>query len=226
MALLEMLGLKKKNGASLRTMLPALHSFIDVAVKNGPKGSICFESAGAHAFHTSALPGMAPGQNVLFAYSNSSGRYRFNAAITAVDGKQATFAMPSRIETVAKFSGSKQRTMLRIDTATPCQWRYAPMGKIPTEWHKGVLSDISRTGASLATDRDLKIDVLLELSIPLKTVGDNVVLRAEVKRVDKIESSKKHNVGVRFVGNTPENDRAIMEFINRRQTDLRNRGLA
>jgi hypothetical protein len=226
MAILEMLGIKKKNSGNARVMLPAMHSFIDVAVKNGPRGSICFESAGTNTFQTSALPGMAPGQSVLFSYSNGSGRYRFTAAITAVDGKQATFAMPARIETVAKFSGTKQRTTLRVDTATPCQWRYPPVGKIPSEWHKGIVSDISRSGASLATDRDLKIDVLLELSVPLKTGGENVVLRAEVKRVDKIEASKKHSVGVRFVGATPETDRAIMDFINRRQTDLRNRGLA
>ena len=225
MAFLQMLGLKKKDSLSIRTMLPAIHSFIDIAVKNGPKGSVCFENSTTSSFVTTALPGMKAGQSATFTYSNTVGRFRFAASVTASDDKQATFAMPSRIETIQKFAGSKKRTNVRIDTTTACQWRYAPMGKIPTEWQKGSVSDISRAGASLTMDRELKIGTVVELKVPLKANGDSVDMRGEVRRADKIATSKKHSVGLRFAGLPPETDRAILEFINRRQTDLRNRGL-
>jgi c-di-GMP-binding flagellar brake protein YcgR len=221
-----MLGLKKAPSAKqLRDMLPAIHSFVDVAVKNGPKGSICFESAGAKTFLTSAIAGMSAGQTVNFLYSNAQGRYRFNATITATDGKQATFAMPGHIETVQKFAGSHQRTNVRMDTTVNMSWRYAPMGKIATEWQKATVSDISRTGCSLGTAVQIKVGSVLEVKLPLQANGGDVELRAEAMRVDAIGVTKRFSVGLKFVGSKPETERAIVEYINRRQTDLRGRGL-
>jgi c-di-GMP-binding flagellar brake protein YcgR len=226
MALLEMLGLKKAPSAKeLREMLPALHSFVDVAVKNGPKGSVCFENAGVKTFLTSAIAGFAPGQSVSFLYSNAHGRFRFTATITATDGKQATFAMPGRIETVQKFAGARKRTTARIDTTVAMKWRYAQVGKIATEWQKAFVSDISRTGCSLATDKVIKVGNMLELKLPLKPGGAEVDVRAEAMRVDTIEATKKFSIGLKFVAGQAEAERAVLEYINRRQTDLRGRGL-
>jgi c-di-GMP-binding flagellar brake protein YcgR len=221
------LGIFGKAGPSskqLREMLPSLHSFIDVAVRNGPKGSVCFENAGIKTFTTSALPGMAPGQQASFNYSNTGGKYRFNAAIKSVDDKQATFNMPGKIETVEKFGGSRKRTTVRIDTTVSIQWRYSSSSKIESEWQKGVLSDISRTGSSLATDREIKTGNVLELKIPLSAVAP-ILVRADARRVDKIENTSKYNVGLAFHPLKAGDERAIIEFINRRQVDLRNRGL-
>jgi hypothetical protein len=220
------LGLKKAaSPKEKRAMLPSLHSFVDVAVRNGPKGSVCFENTGATTFVTSVLPGMAPGQQAVFNYQNGNGKYRFSAAVKSVDAKQATYEIPGKIETVQKFAGSRKRTNVRIDTTVAVQWRYAPTGKLETEWQKGVLSDISRTGSSLAADREIKTGNIVELKIPLAANGDPVTTRADARRVDKIAGTQKYTIGLSFHPLKPETEKAIIEFINRRQVDLRSRGL-
>jgi c-di-GMP-binding flagellar brake protein YcgR len=225
MGFLGMFGIKAApSSKQLREMLPSLHSFVDVAVRNGPRGSVCFENAGTKTFTTSVLPGMSPGQQASFNYSNTGGKYRFSAAVKAVDDKQATFEMPGKIETVQKF-GSRKRTTVRIDTTVTIQWRYSSTGKIESEWQKGVLSDLSRTGSSLATDRVIKTGNIIELKIPLAQDGVPILVRADARRVDKIENTSKYNVGLAFHPLKAEAERAIIEFINRRQVDLRNRGL-
>lgn len=226
MGFLSFLGLKKApSPRQLREMLPSLHSFVDVAVRNGPKGSVCFENAGAKTFITSVLPGMNAGQQVSFSYQNTAGKYRFSTAVKAVDAKQATYDIPGKIETVQAFAGSRKRTNVRIDSAVNVQWRYASDSKIESEWQKGTLSDISRTGSSLATDKTVKSGNKIELKIPLSATGAPTVVRAEAKRVDKIEGTSKFNVGLSFSGLKPDAERAVVDFINRRQVDLRNRGL-
>ncbi len=226
MAFLQMLGLKKApSPKQMREMLPALHSFVDVAVRNGPKGSVCFENAGTKTFLTSAIDGMSPGQSVSFLYSNAQGRYRFTATITATDGKQATFAMPTRIETVQKFAGAHKRTTVRIDTTVAMSWRYAQVGKIASEWQKAFVSDISRSGCSLGTDKPIKVGNTLELKLPLRAGGGEVQIRAEAMRVDTIDAKNKYSVGLKFSSGQAEAERAVVDYINRRQTDLRGRGL-
>jgi c-di-GMP-binding flagellar brake protein YcgR len=226
MGFLSLLGFKKApSGKQLREMLPSLHSFVEVSVRNGPKGSVCFENSGSTTFVTSVLPGMSPGQQVSFNYQNTGGKYRFSTAVKAVDAKQATFVLPAKIETVQKFGGSRKRTNIRIDTTVTMQWRYHSDGKVQSEWQKGVLSDISRAGSSLSTDRVLKVGNLLELKIPLQAGSDPIVVRAEAKRIEKIEGTQKYNVGLSFLPLKAEAERAIIDFINRRQVDLRNRGL-
>ena len=226
MGFLSFFGIKKApSGKQIREMLPSLHSFVDVAVRNGPKGSVCFENSGAKTFITSMLPGMSPGQLVSFNYSNTGGKYRFSAAVKAVDAKQATFEIPGKIETVQKFGGSRKRSTVRIDTTVTVQWRYSSTGKIESEWQKGVLSDISRTGSSLTTDRTIKIGNIVEVKIPLSGDAPPTTVRADARRIDKIEGTAKFNVGLAFHPLKAEADRAIIDFINRRQTDLRNRGL-
>jgi c-di-GMP-binding flagellar brake protein YcgR len=226
MGFFSFLGLKKAPSAKeLRAMLPSLHSFIDVSVRNGPKGSVCMENSGLKTFSTSVLPGMKPGQQAIFAYQNANGKYRFTASVTSVDAKQATYEMPGKIETVQKFHAAAKRKTVRIDTTVAAQWRYAPTGKIESPWQKGTLSDISRTGSSLATDTAIKSGNILELSIQLAANGQPTIVRAEAKRVDKIEGRSNYTVGLAFHPLKPEAERAIVEFINRRQVDLRNRGL-
>jgi c-di-GMP-binding flagellar brake protein YcgR len=226
MGFFSFFGVKKAPSAKqVREMLPSLHSFVDASVRNGPKGSVCFENAGIKTFITSVLPGMSAGQQVSFSYQNASGKYRFSTAVKAVDSKQATYDIPGKIETVQKFGGSAKRTNVRIDTTVNVQWRYASDGKIESEWQKGVLSDISRAGSSLATDKTIKVGHHLELKMPLTPNGQPTLARADAKRVDKIANTSKFNVGLAFRTLKPEDERAVVDFINRRQVDLRNRGL-
>ncbi len=213
------------SGKQLRDMLPSLHSFVDVVVTNGPKGSVCVETTGTKSFSVRALPGMSTGQNARIAYENNTGKYRFTATITGVDGQVATFAVPARIETVQKFKVHK-RSNVRVDTTVAAQWRFTPAGKIETEWQKANVSDISRAGCSLTTDKPVKTGAKVDLKAPLLDGNRDVTLRAEVVRVGTIETSKKSNVGLKFIELTPERERAIVDFINRRQTTLRSRGLA
>jgi c-di-GMP-binding flagellar brake protein YcgR len=207
----------------MKAMLPSIHQFVDVAVKNGPKGSICFENAGAKTFLTSTIPGMSAGQQVIFNYQTASGKYRFTAAVKSIADKQATFELPAKIDTVQKFAGAKKRTNVRIDTTMQVQWRYAPAGKIETEWQKGTLSDLSRTGSSLAVEREVKTGTIVELKISLGS--ETVATRADARRVDKIAGKDRYTVGLAFHPLKPEAEKAIVEFINRRQVDLRSRGL-
>ena len=185
-----------------RGKLPSIHSFVEVAVRNGPNGSVCFEKTGPTTFVTSALPGMLPGQRASFNYQTTDGKYRFSAAVKAVDARQATFELPLKIETVQKFGGSQKRTTVRIDTTVAMQWRYSSAGRIQTEWHKGVLSDISRTGSSLASDREIKIGTVIELRMSLLPDGGSGVdqrrgsphrqHQGEVEVLDRLELRSAH----------------------------------
>jgi hypothetical protein len=60
----------------------------------------------------------------------------------------------------------------------------------------------------------------------LKPEGPPMTLLGEVMRHEKIKSSGKVSHGLRFQGLRPDEDQAIIEFINRRQAELRSRGLA
>lgn len=54
----------------------------------------------------------------------------------------------------------------------------------------------------------------------------HVWVAASAVRTSVIETSKKISLSLRFHGVRPDEDRAIMEFICKRQADRRDRGLA
>jgi c-di-GMP-binding flagellar brake protein YcgR len=134
--------------------------------------------------------------------------------------------MPVKIQTLsANGGGAQKRSSVRLDTTVPCSWRFAPQGKGSGEFYRGSLTDVSRTGASLVADRELKKTTMVEVKVVLSSASPPMVLLGEVMRVGKIEQSGKSSHGLRFHGVSPNDDKAIMEFINRRQADRRNRGL-
>ena len=141
-------------------------------------------------------------------------------------GSDAVFAIPERVETLQVFSAAKQRAAVRLDATVPAQWRFAPGGKGTGDYVRGSLTDISRSGASLIVDREVKKGTFVETRFAVSTAAAPLVLLGEVMRSSPIESSKKISLGLRFHGVKPEEDRAIMEFINKRQAERRNRGLA
>ena len=88
------------------------------------------------------------------------------------------------------------------------------------------MSDISRTGCSLATDKPIKVGNMLEIKARILANGGAVFVRAEAMRIEPIrgDEAPQRRAEVRGRGK-PDTDRAIVEFINRRQIDLRDRGL-
>jgi hypothetical protein len=225
---LHLLGIgRKPPAAQLKLKLPQVNSFVDVSIAGGgPRGSVCLESLSERNFTIGALAGTKLGDTGVFSYTNPVGRFRFSAKCLELKARTAVFAIPDRVETLQVFSGATQRTAVRIDTTLPAHWRYAPGGKGTGEYMRGSLTDISRSGASLTVDREVKKGGFIELRFAVGRAAVPLVLAAEVMRTSDIENTKRHSLGVRFQGVRPEDDRAIMDFINKRQAERRNRGLA
>jgi c-di-GMP-binding flagellar brake protein YcgR len=120
----------------------------------------------------------------------------------------------------------QQRAAVRLEVTVPGLWRDAPGGKAVGAYTRGSITDISRTGASLTVDREIKRGTQLEIKLSVSTSARPLVLLGEVMRSNPVEASGKSALGLRFLGITPEEDRTIMEFINKRQAERRSRGLA
>ncbi|GAC1659478.1 MAG: hypothetical protein NVS4B13_04360 [Candidatus Elarobacter sp.] len=226
--MLRLLGLGPKPlSPQFKLKLPAVNVFVDLTMTGGgPRGSVCVDSVGERSLSVSALPGTKEGATGVFTYSNVVGKFRFSAKCTGVERGAAVFALPERIETLQVFTGAHQRAAMRIDATVPAQWRFAPGGKGSGDYTRCSLTDISRSGASLIVDREVKKGTFLEMRFALSTAASPLALLGEVMRSSAIESSKKISLGLRFNAVKPEEDRAIMEFINKRQAERRSRGLA
>ena len=226
--MLRLLGFGPKAlSPQLKVKLPQVNGWIDVVMTGGgPRGTVCVESLGSRDMSVSAMTGMKPGNTGVFTYSNAIGKFRFSTKCQAVHGHAAQFALPERIETLQVFSGAQKRAAVRLDATLPAQWRFAPSGRGSGDYVRGSLTDLSRSGASLIVDREVKTGTFIEARFAVSTAATPLVLLGEIMRNSPIETSKKISLGVRFQGVKPEDDRAIMEFINKRQADRRSRGLA
>jgi hypothetical protein len=226
--MLRMFGLGRRPlSEQLKRRLPPVNAFVDLAMTSrGPRGSVCVETIDDRVIGVTLLPGIVAGATGVFNYQNAVGRFRFSAKCHSVNGMQAVFAIPDRVETVQIFSPERQRAAVRLDATVPAQWRYAPSGKGTGDYTRASLTDISRSGASLIVDRDVKKGTYVEARFGVSTATAPLVVLGEVMRSEKLDSSKKMSLGLRFHGLKPDEDRAIMEFINKRQAERRNRGLA
>jgi hypothetical protein len=227
-AVLRLLGIGPRLlSAQQKLKLPAENAFVDLALTGGgPRGSVCVEAMTERGLNVTRLPGTKAGSTGVFTYQNSVGRFRFSTKCLAVHQTHAVFAVPVRIETLQVFGGAQKRASVRLDATVPSQWRYAPGGKGSGEYVRASLTDISRSGASLIVDREVKKGTYVETRFSVSTSASPLVLLGEVMRTANIEATKKISLGLRFHGLKPEEDRAIMEFINKRQVERRNRGLA
>jgi hypothetical protein len=225
--MLGLFGLGRKPAPpQLKAKLPAVNSFVALVIAGGgPRGSVCVETIGERSLTVSTLPGVKSGGTGVFSYENSNGRFRFSARCLDVRSA-AVFALPERIETLQTFSGAQARAAVRLDATVPAHWRYAPGGRGSGDYVRASLTDISRSGASLIVDRDVKKGTIVEVKFAISTVAAPLVLSGEVMRSEGIEQTKKTSLGLRFQGVKPDEDRAIMEYINRRQAERRHRGLA
>jgi PilZ domain len=226
--MLRMLGIKPKGlSAEFRAKLPQLHSAVDMIVTGGgPRGAVTVDAIGEKGITVDALPGMRAGQAAVFSYQNAGGKFRFSAKCVAIKGHEATFALPQRVETIQIFAENHKRAAVRLDATVPGQWRFAAGGKGVGDWVRGSITDISRTGASLIVDREVRTGGYVEVRFAVSSTAAPLALLGEVMRASKIEASGKVSLGLRFHGLKAEEDRAIMEFINKRQAERRSRGLA
>lgn len=226
--MLNILGLRPRTRPEqLKLKLPQLNTFIALAMTgSGPRGSVCVEALDGRKLSVTALPGMAVGGSGVFSYENVYGKFRFTSKCVAVRANIATFVVPERIDALQVFASGDQRTAFRLDATVTAHWRFAPGGRGSGDYERASLTDISRNGASLIVDRDVKRGTYLETRFTIGSGGQPLVLLGEVMRSSGIESSKKITLGLRFNALQPAEQRAITEFIYKRQAERRNRGLA
>ncbi len=204
--------------------LPVLHSFVDVSVTGRSIRSVSVEEIGPKYIAVGTILGRV-GERGAFIYQNPMGKFRFGATISEVKEGRTYFEMPEKVESLAG-GGSQKRSSVRLDTLVQGLWRMAPGGQGVGEFMKGSIRDISRGGCALIMDRQCKLGQYLEVKIVLRRDLPPLTVLGEVMRCEQVPTSGKFSHGLRFHGVTPDEDHAILEFINRRQAELRSRGLA
>ncbi len=204
--------------------LPQIHSFVDVSVGGRPMRSVTVEAVSAKAIVTREALGSV-GEAAVLVYTTPSGRFRAASKVVAVSGATTQFEPPKKVSMIGAAVGAQKRQSVRLDALVNGMWRYAPGGVGSGEFAKCTIRDISRGGCSLILDRPLKLHTKVEVQMQLRSDA-SITLLGEVMRHEAIQKSGKQSHGLRFQGLRPEEDQAIVEFINRRQAELRSRGLA
>jgi hypothetical protein len=217
-----------KPGVLPLAKLPQLHSFVDVIVGRRAVRQVTVEAVGAKGITTSEATLGAVGESAVLVYQATSGRYRCTTKIATVGQAKTTFEMPKKVSLIGTSpgGGSQQRKSVRLDAIVMGTWRFAPNGIGHGSFEKATLRDISRGGCSLIIDRGLRKGQQVEVQMQLKPDGPTFTFFGEVMRVETIKTSGKHSHGLAFKGIRPDEDQAIVEFINRKQSELRSRGLA
>ena len=215
-----------KTGTISPTKLPQLHAFVDAIVGGKAARQVTVETLGPKGIITSDASLGAVGDAAVLVYQATAGRYRAQTKITAVGGGKTTFEMPRKVSLIGAAAGGTQRRSVRLDAIVIGSWRFAPNGMGHGRFEKATIRDISRGGCSLIIDRGLKHTQQVEVRMQLKPDGPEMTFFGEVMREEVIKNSGKHSHGLKFTGIRPDEDQAIVEFINRKQSELRSRGLA
>ena len=215
-----------RGGGVPLSKLPQLHSFVDVIVAGRPARSVSVESVSAKGIVVTRDVLGKPGEVAILIYTSGGGRFRAEARIAAVTASSTSFEPFRRINSIGAAAGAQKRQSVRLDAIVSGEWRFAPKGVGTGEFAKATIRDISRGGCSLIMDRPVKLQTTVEVRMKLRPEGAPLTLLGEVMRHEEIKTSGKHSHGLRFHGLRPDEDQAIIEFINRRQADLRSRGLA
>jgi hypothetical protein len=207
------------------TKLPQINSFVDVAVGGRPARSVTVEACTSKGIVTREVLGR-PHEVATILYTTNAGRFRLQTKIVGASGSSTQFEIPKRVDLVGAATGAQKRSSVRLDALVTGSWRFAPGGKGAGEFFRATIRDISRSGCALTIDRALKFGAMVEVKLQLNDQTPPISLLAEVMRHQDIKQSGKHSHGLRFHGVRPEEDHAIIDFINRKQAELRSRGLA
>jgi hypothetical protein len=206
--------------------LPPLHSFVDVMVGGRPARNVTVDAVGPKGIVTKECLGRV-GESAVIIYTAPDGRFRMHTKIASATAATTQFDTTAKVSLIGAATASQKRSSVRLDTLVTGAWRFAPGGVGTGEFARGTIRDISRGGCSLICERAMKLGTKLEVQLPLRSGGAApVVLLGEVMRHDHIPTSGKHSHGLRFQGVRPEEEQAIVDFINKKQADLRSRGLA
>ncbi len=212
-----------KKPAVAEEKLPVLNSFVDVTIPGRATRSVPIEGVSGREIVVRDVVGRA-GDRASFVYETPAGRFRFGATLIALRNGMSVFGMPARIETVA--GGAQKRSSVRMDVLITGGWRFAPGGVPVGDFLRANIRDISRGGCALIIDRQCKVGQMLEVRVNLRGNTPPLTVLAEVKRSKQIPTSGKFSHGLRFHGLRPDEDQTILEFINTKTAELRNRGLA
>ncbi|MDE2570968.1 MAG: PilZ domain-containing protein [bacterium] len=226
MKLLETLGLKRKAPANIKSMLPSVNGWVDLHCMGTTAFSVCVEEIHADSIVTSRPDKgqVRPGCTGTFVYTNAQGKFRFASRFLGEDARgRLRFAMPGSVTSLA--AGGNQRTAVRLDATVQGMWRMAAGGKGVGPLSRATIRDISIGGLALILPCELRKGQEVEVQVPL---GPGTVLQVvcEVRRVEGIERAAKFSHGLKFRALSQAQERQVNEFIHRRQTDLRARGLA
>lgn len=205
--------------------LPQRNSSVDVVVGGRASRTVTVDECGERGIVTRDVIGRI-GEPATFVYATPAGRFRLQTKILAVKGSNTYFEAPKRVDMVGAAQNVQKRSSVRLDALVVGAWRFATNGKGTGEFLRATIGDISRGGCALTTDRPLRPGTTLEVKLTLREGKPPLILLAEVMRHHEIRASGKHSHGLRFRGVRPEEDNAIVEFINRKQSELRSRGLA
>lgn len=215
-----------KSGGVTLSKLPMLNSFIDVMVGGRPAQQVTVESVGPKGIVTKEALGRV-GETAVLVYQAKTGRYRAQTKILTVGATSTQFETPHKVSLIGAVTGAQKRQTVRLDTIVPGSWRFAPGGVGTGAFVKATIRDVSRGGCSLIIDRELKMHTQVEVQMQIREGGaPPLTMLGEVMRHEQIKTSGKHSHGLRFHGIRPGEDQAIVEFINRKQSELRSRGLA
>jgi len=214
-----------KSSALPSSQLPQLHAFIDVLVAGRPSRLVSVDAISSKGIVTKECLGSV-GETAVIVYSTTDGRFRAQTKIVAATATSTQFQVPKKASLVGGGTAEHKRASVRLDTLVVGAWRYAPGGTGSGEFARASIRDISRGGCSLICDRAVRIGTKVEVQMPLRAGEKPLELVGEVMRHQPIETSGKHSHGLRFHGLHPDEDQAIVEFINCKQAELRNRGLA
>lgn len=215
----------KRRPAITPTQLPQPNSFVEVLVGGRGARSVTVEECSTKAIVTRDVLGR-PGEPATIIYTTNAGKYRLQTKVAATTASETHFEVPRQIDMVAAAAAAQKRSSVRLDTLVSGSWRFAPGGRGSGDFARATLQDISRGGCALNIDRGLKLGTMVEIQVRLADGTAPVSILGEVVRHQEIVRTGKHSHGLRFHGLRPEDDQAIIEFINRKHAELRHRGLA
>jgi len=223
MNLFQAMQSRKKTREVDSDRLPDVNSFIDVAT-GGRTEYLPIESIGSASIVVRRPAKAVVGTSALFNYSNRVGRFRFYANCTQLTEKMATFDLPISITVIEQF-GNKRRNV-RLKTALPVTWRYAPDGSGYGNFYDGNSVDISCVGMSLLVPRELRAGTQVEIRFDLSDGQKPFTVIGTLTRPTQPAARGRFSAGMSFKNIRPTEENRLAEFILARQRGQRKRALA